>query len=101
MPRTGTSKPFTLRLTQPAEDALDAVAEHLGLDRSSLIRFLILQKARELGLVPNKLRAAAERADTPEPPPVVGSVKPRLQRKPSKGNTPEPPPVAARRKRRG
>jgi hypothetical protein len=38
------------RFPPPAESALDAVATALGLDRSATIRFLVLEKARALGL---------------------------------------------------
>jgi antitoxin component of RelBE/YafQ-DinJ toxin-antitoxin module len=39
-----------VRLRPAADDALDAVAASLGLDRSNAIRFLVFEKARALGL---------------------------------------------------
>jgi hypothetical protein len=59
MPRTGSSTPFTLRLTPAVESALETVATQLGLDRSSTIRFLIMQKARELDATAKPLEPPA------------------------------------------
>lgn len=39
-----------LRLKPAPDAALDAVAKQLGLNRTSAIRFLVLEKARAMGL---------------------------------------------------
>lgn len=50
------SRPMTLRLRRDTDDALDALAAELRLDRSSTLRFLVHEKARELGLSPSGVR---------------------------------------------
>lgn len=58
------SRPMTLRLPEQADEALDAVARELGLDRSSTLRFLVLEKVRAMNLpLPSRPALAA-----PAPP---------------------------------
>jgi hypothetical protein len=60
---------MNLRLPPTADDALDAVAASLGLDRSSCIRFLVMEKARALGLpLPPVSEKEPETPPVPEPP---------------------------------
>lgn len=49
MPRQK-SRSMVVRLRPEPDAALDAIARELGLDRSSTIRFLVMEKARALGL---------------------------------------------------
>jgi hypothetical protein len=58
------SRVTTLRLRPTDDDALDAVAAALRLDRSSAIRFLVFEKARALGL---PLPTSLEPVDTRQP----------------------------------
>lgn len=44
------SRKTTIRFRQADDDALDAVAGSLRLDRSSAVRFLVHEKCRELGI---------------------------------------------------
>lgn len=45
------ARPTTVRFPELVDDALDALAEHYALDRSTMLRFLVMEKARTLGLV--------------------------------------------------
>jgi hypothetical protein len=60
---TTPARPTTVRFPELVDDALDALAEHYALDRSNMLRFLVMEKARALGLV--------HKADAP--PPVASS----------------------------
>jgi hypothetical protein len=44
------SRLMRVKLPPAADDALGKVAAHLALERSSALRFLVLEKARALGL---------------------------------------------------
>jgi len=68
-------RPMTLRLSEQADEALDAVARELGLDRSSTLRFLVLEKARAMNLPPTT-RAPV----VPPPAPPVAPEPPRARR---------------------
>ena len=74
---TTPARPTTVRFPELVDDALDALAEHYALDRSSMLRFLVMEKARALGLV-QKVDAATA-ATSPEP-------KPRVPRLPGGGS---------------
>jgi hypothetical protein len=57
------SRPMTLRLRRDTDDALDALAAELRLDRSNTLRFLVHEKARALGILPSgAAKSASERA---------------------------------------
>lgn len=64
------SRLMTLRLRRDTDDALDAVAAELRLDRSNTLRFLVHEKYRALGLLPpggsrndERVAAVASRAN--------------------------------------
>lgn len=66
---------MVVRLRPEPDAALDAIARELGLDRSSTIRFLVMEKARALGLpvradADDERRAAAPPASPPVSPPM-------------------------------
>lgn len=61
------SRLMRVKLPPAADDALGQVAAHLKLDRSSALRFLVMGKARELGL-PLSIEAEAEAELVSEPP---------------------------------
>ncbi len=42
---------FTMRLGKDESERLDALADHFGINAVGLIRMLLKEKARELGLV--------------------------------------------------
>ena len=47
---TTRARVYTIRLSDDEDDAAKRVAEHLGLPISSMIRMLILDKERDLGI---------------------------------------------------
>ncbi len=60
------SRSLKIRLRPPDEDALGAIAEKMKLDRASCIRFLVLEKARALGLLPSTADPSAIPVDVAE-----------------------------------
>lgn len=64
MPRQKT-RSMILRLKPAPDAALDAVAKQLGLNRTSAIRFLVLEKARAMGLT------LPDESDDQDEPPVA------------------------------
>jgi hypothetical protein len=64
------SRNRTTRFRQADDDALDAVAGALGMERSDAIRFLIHEKARALGVVAAPVRGA------PVGPPTAAELAP-------------------------
>lgn len=75
-----------LKLTPEADEALAYVAAAFGTDESSTLRFLALEKYRELKLG-TRLDAVAARAPEPEPkpelvpPPEAPTRRPRRKRR--------------------
>lgn len=49
-------KLYTLRLSEEEDERAHRVADHLGVPISSLLRMLLLEKERELGLGPKRKR---------------------------------------------
>lgn len=60
---------FNVRFSDEEQARLEAICEHLGVNAANLIRMLLKDKARELGITMPKA--------APEPPPS----KPRLKRR--------------------
>lgn len=50
---------FTMRLSKDESERLDRLAEHYGLNGVGVIRMLLKEKARELGVDPPGLAVAA------------------------------------------
>jgi hypothetical protein len=59
---------FTMRLSQDESDRLDALASHFGLNGVGVIRMLLKEKARQLGLegVPVAAPLAVKKRATPK-----------------------------------
>lgn len=70
------SRNHTTRFRRHDDDALDAVAGALRMERSDAIRFLIHEKARALGLT-----VPAARVETPAPPEVAPAPAPSPARR--------------------
>ena len=78
---------FTMRLSKEESDRLDALAEHFGINAVGIIRMLLKEKARELGMPTISLGEAAlirQKAGIPASSmPYVHSPK-RTTKKPAK-----------------
>ena len=59
---------FTMRMSKEESDRLDALAEHFGLNAVGVLRLLMKEKTRELGI-------------EPAPPPAKPAPKPARRRK--------------------
>jgi hypothetical protein len=71
MPHTPKFKPVCFRFPVVTDDALDAVAAELSLNRSDTVRFLVHEKLRALGLslsVRDEGPRPASRPPEPAPP---------------------------------
>lgn len=80
-----TARPTTVRFPELVDDALDALAEHYALDRSNMLRFLVMEKARALGLV--------HKGDVPPAPTSSPAAKPHEVSKPHEAPEVRPPRV--------
>jgi hypothetical protein len=72
------SRLMRVKLPPATDDALGKVAAALKLDRSSALRFIVMGKARELGL-PLSIDAELD-AETPLAPAPVKPLKPQRRR---------------------